>query len=208
MRRWPDGDFAAGTESLAQDVRVGLGAMRRRPGVSVIAVAALAIGIGANVTMFAAIDALLVRTPPHVQHAERIHRVYFEFPSADGTRSLSSNQGYRTYATIRDNVSGLEAVAALSAATISTGRGAGARPVDAVLATPSYFTVLGVRPALGRFFTPDEELDEREHVAVLGHDAWQAQFGGDSSILGRTIDVAGAQHTIVGVAPDGFTGAD
>ena len=72
----------SGLESVAQDVRHGLRAMRRAPGFTAIAVASLAIGIGANTTMFGAIDMLLVRTPAHIQDAPRIHRVYFEMPSS------------------------------------------------------------------------------------------------------------------------------
>ena len=74
--------------------------------------------------------------------------------------------------------------------------------------TPSVFTLLGVQPALGRFFAASEERDEGDHVAVLGYDIWRAQFNGDSTVLGRTIDVAGTPYVIIGVAPEGFTGID
>jgi hypothetical protein len=71
-------------ETLAQDVRYGLRTMRRSPGFTTIAVLSLAIGIGANTTMFGAIDALLIRTPAHVKDADRIHRVYFDVPNGEG----------------------------------------------------------------------------------------------------------------------------
>jgi predicted permease len=195
----------AALESVAQDVRYGLRAMRRAPGFTAVAVASFAIGIGANTTMFGAVDALLFRTPAHVRDADRIHRVYFEMP---GSRGPLTNHGYRTYEALRDNVRGFDAVGAFSARPISSGRGADARSIDAVLVTPSVLTMLGVRPALGRLFTADEERDEGDHVAVLGYDAWRDRFGGDSTALGRTIDVAGTPHVIVGVAPRGFTGLD
>jgi predicted permease len=201
-RRW------SGLESVAQDVRYGLRAMRRAPGFSAIAVASLAIGIGANTTMFGAIDMLLVRTPAHIQDAARIHRVYFGVPSSGTTTVTVSRQGYGTYVALRDNVRDLEAVGAFSSMKISSGRGENARHIDAVLVTPSVFTLLGVRPALGRFFVAAEERDEGDHVAVLGYDTWRAQFNGDSTVLGRTIDVAGTPYVVVGVAPDGFTGID
>ena len=91
-------------------------------------------------------------------------------------------------------------------APISSGIGADARPLQAVLATPNFFPMLGVKPAIGRFFDASEERDENGHVAVLGYDEWRGKFGGDAGVLGRTIDVAGVPHTIVGVAPEGFTG--
>ena len=198
----------SGLESLAQDVRYGLRAMRHSPGFTSIAVASLAIGIGANTTMFGAIDTLLVRTPAHVKDADRIHRIYFEFPSGNGSTATMSRQGYRTYLAFRDRVRGLEAVGAFYRKTVSSGRGTDARPIDAVLATPSMFTMLGTQPALGRFFDAGEERDETDHVAVLGYDEWRTQFGGDAAALGRPIDVAGVPYVIIGVAPEGFTGVD
>jgi predicted permease len=195
-------------ESLAQDIRYAMRAMRRSPGFTAIAVLSLAIGIGVNTTMFSVIDSLLVRTPAHVQDAARIHRVYFQVPEDDGSTAMVSFQGYGMYSALRDRVNGFEAVGAFEATTISSGRGADARPIDAVLVTPSFFRVLGVQPALGRFFDSSEELDEGEHVAVIGHGVWRSQFGGDNSVLGRTFDVAGVPHVIIGVAPEDFTGID
>jgi putative ABC transport system permease protein len=201
-KRW------SGLESVAQDVRHGLRAMRRTPGFTSIAIASLAIGIGANTTMFGAIDMLLVRTPAHIRDAARIHRVYFDTPRSGAATVAESRQGYGTYVALRDNVPGFEAVGAFWPKKISSGRGENARSFDAVLVTPSVFRLLGVQPALGRFFAASEERDDRDHVAVLGYDVWRARFNGDSSVLGRTIDVAGTPYVIIGVAPDGFTGVD
>lgn len=198
----------SGLESLVQDVRYALRTMRRSPGFTAIAVTSLAIGIGVNTTMFGAVDALLVRTPAHVKDASRIHRVYFEVPRQDGSTSVASSQGYGLYSALRDRVPGFDAVAAYETKTISSGRGPDARSIDAVLVTPSLLTMLGVRPALGRFFDAGEERDERDHVAVLGYDTWRGRFGGDGAVLGRTIDVAGVPYVIIGVAPEGFTGID
>ncbi len=196
-------------ESLAQDVRYGLRSMRHAPGFTAIAVASFAIGIGANTTMFGAIDALLLRTPAHVRDADRIHRLYFATPGRDGQPAPAfSYQGYKTYVALRDSVKGFESVAAYWTEKVSSGRGADARSIDAVAVTPSWFPMLGVQPALGRFFLPTEERDETDHVAVLGYDAWRGWFNGDSSVLGRTIDVAGMPYVIVGVAPARFTGID
>jgi predicted permease len=203
-----DAHPAARFEWIAQDVRHGLRSMRRNPAFTAIAVASLAIGIGANTTTFGAIDTLLLRTPAHVLDASRIRRVYFSLPGPGSTGEPFSETGYGTYLALRDHVSAFEAVGAFSKTTVSSGRGADARPVHAVLVTPSVFTMLGVRPALGRFLAADEERDEHGHVAVLGYEAWQSWFGGKAEVLGRAIDVSGTPYVIAGVAPAGFTGVD
>lgn len=195
-------------EWLEQDVRYGLRAMRRNPAFTAIAVASLAIGIGANTTMFGAIDALLIRTPAHVRDPDRILRLYFEVPSGAAGAQPWSTIGYGEYAAFRDGVQGFEALGAYSSMKVSSGRGTDARSIDAVLATPSFFTLLGVQPAIGRFFAPDEERDETEHVAVLGYDTWRARYASSTAALGQSIDVAGVPYVIVGVAPEGFTGVD
>lgn len=193
-------------DTLMQDVRYGLRAMRRSPGFTGVAIASFAIGIGANTTMFGTIDTLLLRAPAHVVDADRIHHLYFQTPTPTGTGVAVPNQSYRTYAAVRDGAKSFEAVAAMWPTTVSSGRGNIARPVDAVLATSSFFELLGVRPAVGRFFSPSEERDENEHVAVIGYEMWRGQYAGDRGVLGRAIDVAGVPHIIVGVAPLGFTG--
>jgi putative ABC transport system permease protein len=195
-------------ESLAQDVRYSLRAMRHHPAFTFIAVLSLALGIGANTTMFSVIDAILLKTPAHIQDAARINRVYFAVPGPDGVAEPWPTQGYGVYAMLRDRVHGFESVAAFAEKPISSGRGAEARRLEGVLITPSYMTMLGVRPALGRFFAPDEERDENEHVAVVSFELWKTQYGGDASILGKTIDVTGVSHTIIGVAPEGFSGVN
>jgi predicted permease len=207
QEQFHEGRPGSSFESLGQDVRHGVRSMLRTPGFTAVAVASLAIGIGANTTVFGAIDALLFRAPAHVQDAARIHRVYFEMPTPTGEMQPPwPHQSYATYASIRDQVPGVEGAAAFWTQRISSGRGPDARSVDAVAVTPSFFSILGVRPALGRFFAPDEELDDRDHVAVLGYESWRGRYNGDSAVLGRTIDVTGTPYTIVGVAPKGFTG--
>lgn len=195
-------------ESLMQDVRFALRSMRHSPTFTAIAVLSLASGIGVNTTMFGVVDALLIRTPSHVQDADRVHRLIFEVPSRDAGTTHVTRQGYGLYTSIRDGVPGFEEVGAYYASAVSSGRGTEARALKSVLATPSVFRLLGVQPARGRFFLESEELDQGDHVAVLGYDLWNSQFAGDEAILGKSIDVDGLPHLIVGVAPKGFTGID
>jgi putative ABC transport system permease protein len=195
-------------ESIGQDVRYSLRTMRHNPAFTIIAVASLALGIGANTTMFSVIDAILLKTPAHVQDASRINRVYFAVPGPDGVAQPWPTQGYKVYTMLRDRVHRFESAAAFSEKKISSGRGPEARSLAGVLVTPSFMTTLGVRPAIGRFFVPSEERDENEHVAVISFEMWQAEYGGNAKVLGKAIDVAGVPHTIIGVAPEGFTGVN
>jgi putative ABC transport system permease protein len=199
---------ASPLEWLVQDTRYALRAMRRSPAFTAIAVASLAIGIGANTTTFSAVDRLLLRTPAHVRDADRIHRVYFDVPAPDGSMEPVERAWYRDYVALRDHGAAFEAVGAYDRIKVSSGRGTNARTLDAVLATQSFLAMLGVRPAIGRFFEASEERDENNHVVVLGYDEWRQRYEGRDSVLGQTIDVDGLPYTIVGVAPQGFTGVD
>jgi predicted permease len=200
--RWPL------LESIAQDIRYGLRGMRRNPGFTAIAVISLAIGIGANTTMFGTLDALLLSGPAHVVDADRIHRLYFVVPRPGDVEVPAPNQGFRTYAALRENAYWFESVAAFWTGKVTSGHGSDARSLDFVATTSSFFPTLGVRPAVGRFFADDEERDENNHVAVLGADFWRSTYGGDRNVLGRTLDVRGVPYTIIGVAPEGFTGVN
>ena len=203
--RFHEGARAKRLESLSQDVRYALRSLRNTPLFTAVAVASLAIGIGANTTMFGTIDAMLLRAPAHVHDADRVNRVYLAMPKADGGTNVVRTFSYGTYLALRD-AQGLDGIAAFSDQKYSSGRGTDARLLNAELVSPNFFPLLGVRPTLGRFFLPTEERDENEHVAILGYDTWRVQFGGDSSVLGRTIDVEDARYQVIGVAPDGFTG--
>ena len=195
-------------ESIGQDVRYALRGLRRNPAFTTIAIASLALGIGANSTIFGIIDAMLLRAPAHVRDVDRIQRLYFDMPNPSGGTELWAPQGYRTYAALRDRVHGLEGIGAIWEMQVSSGRGADARLLNAAAVTPSLLNMLGLRPALGRFFAADEERDEDKHVAVVSYGAWRSLYASDSAVLGRRIDVEGLPYTIIGVLPDGFTGFD
>lgn len=193
---------------VIQDVRHSCRTMRRAPLFTATIVGSFAIGIGANATMFATVDTLLLRTPRHVRDADLLHRLYFQTPNAVGPGVVMTMQGYKTLHGLRERVSGFDAIGAIWTKTISSGVDTDARPLEAVMTTASFFPMLGVRPALGRFFQADEERDEGEHVAVLGFENWQSAYSGDTAVLGRTIDVEGIPYTVIGVSPSGFTGVD
>jgi predicted permease len=197
------------THAMLQDLRYALRTFARSPGLVAAAVICLALGIGANATIFGVVDTLLFRPPPHVQDPARVVRLYFRHHSSIFGPLTSNITGYPLYTLIRDSVKAFDAVAAFTySRTASLGRGAEARRVDLVLASASYFPLLGVRPALGRFYAADEDRVGGPAVAVLGYDFWRAALGGDSAIVGRRLQLGRGSYQVVGVAPQHFTGVN
>ncbi|HWG53474.1 MAG TPA: ADOP family duplicated permease [Gemmatimonadaceae bacterium] len=191
------------------DLRYALRSLARRPGLTISAIVCLALGIGANATMFGIVDTLMLKPPAHVGDPDQVARIEFSQPaSAMGGGGAFSTTGYGTYEALRDHVNAFANVAAYSAMTTTLGRGDGARSIDVVLVTSSFFPTLRTRPAFGRFFAPDEERDEGTKTVVLSYELWKRQFNGDSSVLGRTVDVGLQQYTVIGVAPPQFTGIE
>src|SRR5438477_5648340 len=184
------------------DFRYALRTLARRPGLVAAAVVCLALGIGANATIFGVVDTLLFRPPPHVQHPERVVRLYFRRRLPPFGTTTSSITGYPLYTLIRESARDFDALAAYTyAQSASMGRGVDARRVRVVLASASYFPLLGVRPALGRFYSADEDRLGGPALVVLSYGVWRAAFGGDAGILGRQIQLGRGSYTVVGVAP-------
>jgi len=195
--------------ALLNDVRYALRALARNRAMATVAVACLALGIGANATMFGIVDALMFKAPAHIANPDGVVRIYVAYPAHDGAHGGESPQtGYGTYEAYRDNVPAFREVAAYYADETTIGRGENARPMNVVLVTPSFFRALGTQPALGRFFAPDEERAEATKTIVLGYELWKGRFNGDRDVLGRVVDVGGQQYTVIGVAPREFTGIE
>src|SRR6059058_3845101 len=191
------------------DLRYALRTFARTPALIAAAVVCLALGIGANATIFGVVDTLLFRPPPHVQDPERVVRLYFRRRLPPLGTTTSSITGYPLYTLIRESARDFDAVAAYTYAQIaSLGRGVDARRVHVVLASASYFPLLGVRPALGRFYSADEDRLGGPAVVVLGYGFWRAAFQGDPGILGRQLQLGRSSYTVVGVAPERFTGVN
>lgn len=196
-------------DAVLVDLRYVARALVRSRGFSVLVILTFALGIGANAAMFGIIDRLLVRGPEHVVAPERVARLYVSAVSSEGPYTESAF-GYVTYSLMRDQARQIEHAAAYQVPMLLT-VGAGERASRAAVASATwdFFRLLGVRPAVGRFFTDEEDRPPQgQHVIVLGHDLWQRAFDGDSSIIGKTTFLQGQVHTIVGVAPAGFTGVE
>lgn len=197
--------------TMLRDVRFALRAMRRSPSFTTIAVLCLALGIGATSTIFGIVDVLFFRPPPGVAEPGSIVRPYI----ARDTGAIQTTAGggprasFPDYVDLRDNARSLSGLAAFSDVALSVGQGAEAGHADGLEVTGNYFSVLGVRPALGRFFMPEEDAGPGAPSAVvISHDYWQRRFGGDRSVIGKSLLIDGHSYPIVGIAPAGFHGID
>ena len=195
---------------LRHDLGYALRTLGRQPAFALIVVLTFALGIGANATMFGVIDRLLLRPPPHVREPAGLFEVS-RLEQRDGTLRPFVGMQYPMYTALRADTAAFREVAVASSATLTLGSGSTAEQVFGVFANSDYFRVLGAEPALGRFFGSSEDgvvPTNASEVVVLSDGFWRRRFGGDRSILGKTIRVGPRDLTVVGVAPPGFSGTD
>lgn len=189
-------------ETLLQDLRYATRTLRRSPGFVWVAVGVLALGTGAAITVFSLVNALVLRPLP-VHEPDRLVRL--STATADGGGSYSFS--YPQYLNYRDGAGVLSGLAAYDTDDFSLRTAGLAESVLGMPTSGNYFQVLGVRPAVGRFYTPEEGRAEASNmVAVLSFQAWKERFGSDPAVIGETLHLNGYPMTIIGVAPDGFTG--
>ncbi len=204
-RRWRD--------DAARDLRYALRQLRRAPGLTALLIGTLAIGIGGNVTMAGTIDRLVFRPPPHVTDPKHVVRLLYVGPNPAGGRFANPATTYPTLLDMGREVSAFEMTAGYSGLSLSFGLGPEAIQIHATLVSPDFFSLLGVRPALGRTFSsadgyPSGEITGGTPLAVLGHAFWQRQYAGDSGVVGRAARIGSQTYTIVGVAPPRFQGVE
>lgn len=195
---------------LRQDLGYTWRAVRRSPGFTVMVVITLALGIGLNAATFSVVDQLYLRPPPGVMNPGDVRRVWIESfrvaGRASSTRQAVNYPMFRAMATSYGDTSRFAAMATMGGYRLGgTRRGP---LVDVVYVGSNYFPLLGVRPALGRFFTADEDQAGAARVVVVSHQLWRTDLGADSSIVGRTILLDTTRYTVLGVAQQGFTGID
>src|ERR1017187_8151104 len=182
---------------LLQDLRYGLRTLRQSPGFAIVAVLTLGIGIGANTAIFSFVNGVLLKPLPYGE-PERIVRV-LEKPPGGGRNGIST-LNYLDWE--KDNTV-FEYLAAQTGGSVTlTGVN---EPVQlrGSRVSPHYFDIFGIKTTLGRTFAADEGQLGKERVAVLSHALWDSQFGADPKVIGRTITLDGAPHTIIGVLPAG-----
>ena len=186
--------------TLWQDLRYTIRMLGKNPRFAVAAVLSLALGIGVNATMFGIVNAVLLRSLPF-QQPERIVDVaetfleqgipWFAMAPANFLDFREQNQVFEDMAAIESvtlTLTGVEEPTRLSGQRVSA----------------SYFPILGIKPALGRGFLPEEDQPAAAPVVVLSHSLWQNRFGSDPGILGQSLPLDGRSHTVVGVMPARF----
>jgi predicted permease len=184
------------------DLRIALRTLRKSPAFTTIAIITLALGIGANAIVFSVLDAVLLRPLP-IAEADRV----FFVEARRGDDPFPSHS-FPDYLDFRNGTSAID-LAAYRIAAMGLQTSAGADRAWGYLATGNYFQLLGLRPAVGRFFTAeDDQARGASPYTVLSFESWQRRFGGDRDIVGTTIRINGLPYTILGVAPRGFHGTE
>jgi predicted permease len=188
-------------DALAQDVRYALRMWRRAPGFSAVVIAVLALGIGANTAMFTIVNALLFR-PLSGRAAELLGVYSHERTKPDSYRGFS----YPNYVDLRDRGDVFDGLMAHAFTLVGLPAGDTTRRAFVEVVSSNFFSTLGVSPAAGRTFTPEEERPGAQiPVVIVRYDYWK-QAGFDPAVLGRTLHVNAQDFTIVGIAPEGFAG--
>ena len=185
--------------NLAADLRYALRVMKSNPGFTAIALAALALGIGANTAIFTVVDAVLLKPLPY-PHPERIVKLVRKY-----TNGFGDSNSIPKYMIWRHN-DVFDAMTIYTQSGPALNLGSGDRPNEVKAGTVSrdYFQVFGVTPIMGRSFSEAEDLPGGPPAAVIGYTTWQTRLGGDRNIIGQTILLNKRPYTVVGVMPKGF----
>jgi predicted permease len=181
--------------------------LRKDPGFTLIAVFSLAIGIGATSAMFSFADAALLRPLPVMKPSGVVNVINAGSAAFGGNTTIS----YPDYADLRDRNRSFDGLVAASYAKFGFSPGPRTLPrmKFGIYVSGNFFRVLGVEPALGRGFRPNEDQAEgHDAVVVLSHDFWVSQYNGDPSVLGSRLRLDGIEFTVIGVTPEQFTGID
>ena len=193
---------------LLQDIRYALRMLPKNPGFAAVAVLSLALGIGANTAIFSIVDAMLLKWLPVSSPQELV-------VLARDPERPSVGFNYPDYEYIRDHNQVFSGVlvggggSALNITVPEEGSQGASQLVRGTLVSGNYFEILGVTPALGRLFTPEDNKTEGAHpVAVLSYDYWRSRFASNPQVLGRKMVINGYPFTVIGVSRNGFTGTN
>ncbi|MGO8732338.1 MAG: ADOP family duplicated permease [Terriglobia bacterium] len=190
-------------ETLLQDLRYGARQLRRNPGFTAVAVLTLALGIGANTTIFSVTNALLFRAPAGIERPDRLVLLFRRF----ARNRVEMNVSYPNFRDWRDQNRAFSGLAAHKTIWLGLSAEGESGRVQGAMVSGNYFDVLGVRPALGRTFLPEEDrIPGAYPVAVVSYGLWNRRFGSDPGLVGRKIRISGHAFTVIGVAPRGFKG--
>ena len=193
-------------DGVARDLKYALRSLMAQPGFTLVAVLSLALGIGANTAIFTVVNAVFLH-PLAIEDPSTVAELFtFDTKTVQvGNFNLTptSIQNFEDY---RDRNAVFSGLAGYSFVGLRVaGKGDPSR-CPGMMTTANYFGVLGIKPALGRLFLPDEDIDRTAPVAVLSYSAWVNRFGGDRGIVGRSVTLNGIAFTVVGVTQEGFKG--
>ena len=192
--------------TLIQDLRYGLRMLAKNPGFTIVAVMTLALGIGANATIFSYVNALLLHPPDGVVAPDGLLALWNRLPEGRYVQ-----HSYPDYVYYRDHTQAFSGLLAYSSdpTNVSWSTAGQTHLIYGQLVSGNFFTVLGVRSALGRVFVPEEDRTPgRAAVVVLSHAFWEQHLGSDPAVVGKTLTLNGHSYTVVGVAPASFRGLE
>src|SRR5215468_6257692 len=187
---------------LWQDLRYGARMLLKNPGFTTIAVLTLALGIGANTAIFTVVDAALLRGLPY-KDSDRLVQVWESRRIGEIKRLDASYPDYLDWGQATEVIDGISGYTGWDGSFTLTGRAEPER-IEGARVTASFFSVLGVRPILGRAFLPDEERPQAEGTVILSYGLWQRRFGADPNIVGQRLTLDGGGYTVLGVLPRSF----
>jgi putative ABC transport system permease protein len=190
-------------EELLRDLRFGARSLARTPVVTIAALLSIALGIAATTSVFGVVDAALFRPPPFEQPGQ-LAALYVTRQEANAPVGRE-RWSYARYRLLRDLNTSFEEVATftLSVLAITSDE---AEPVNAEVVSSAYLSLLRIQPVAGRAFTAEDDDAAAPPVAMIGYDLWQRRYGGERSVLGRTVSLNGVAVPIVGILPRGFVG--
>jgi predicted permease len=194
-------------ETLRQNLMYAFRTLRRNPGFAAVVILTLGLGIGANTAIFTVLDQILLRALPVQKPAEL---VMLDGPGAFRGRTQGEHVfSYPMYQDLRDRNEALAGLLARMSASVTLTHKGLAERAESEIVSGNYFDVLGVRPAVGRLLSAEDDRVRGAHpVVVLSHGFWKRRFAADPSILNQVLHVNGVPMTVVGVAPPGFVGTD
>ena len=195
--------------AIFRETRLAARALIRRPVFAVSVILTLGLGISVTVVMWSVMDLMFLRQPRGVLDASRIVRVYFtqNYPGFGANTQQATS--YQQFLGIQEKTRTLTEVAAVYALNLTLGRGDRSHPIRVCLASSNFFHLAGIHPTIGRFFSSEEtQPGSAADLVVLSNGLWRRDFGSDTKILGQSVYLGGRRYTVIGIAPEGFSGID
>jgi predicted permease len=190
-------------ETLAADLRLAARMLARNPMFAIVVIVAIAVGVGGVATVFSALNAIVLRTLPGTTGGDRL--VLLDRRTPDWSEGVSASYDFYKY--VAASTHALDGVAVWSRVDLTVSRGGPGRTVAGTIVSGNYFSVLGMRPAVGRFFLPEEDaVPLARPVIVVSHAFWTHALDADPAAIGGALTVNGRTYRLIGVAPEGFHG--